>query len=138
MSSASLASSSKPAAVAKKPARVVVEQEEAEDKEERLSDLDNEAGSMGEDDGDDFSEDDDGGQMGDEFDLGGGQRDGVEDYDTDDEIERVANDKQPEKSKKTASEYIFRSLWVVLAVVLAPREVDGGRASEEKEVVSSS
>ena len=45
--------------------------------------------------------------MGDEFDLGGGQRDGVEDYDTEDEIERVANDQGgPEKSKKTASEYI--------------------------------
>ncbi|KAL7415917.1 Rrp15p-domain-containing protein [Mrakia frigida] len=104
ISSSSLASSStsKPTK-ASKPARVVVEQEEEEEeeKEERLSDLDNEDESMGEEGGD-FSDEDDEGEMGDEFDLGGGQREGVEDYDTDDEIERVANDKQPEKSKKTA------------------------------------
>lgn len=110
ISSSSLASSStsKPTK-ASKPARVVVEQEEEheeEEKEERLSDLDNEDESMGEEGGD-FSDEDDEGEMGDEFDLGGGQREGVEDYDTDDEIERVANDKQPEKSKKTASESLF-------------------------------
>ena len=106
MASSSIASSSKPgpppAIKAPKPAR----------KEETLSDLEDEEDdqSMDGSDGGEFSDEDEDGEMGDEFDLGGGQRDGVEDYDTEDEIERVANDQGgPEKSKKTASEYM-RSL----------------------------
>lgn len=103
MASSSIASSSK--AGAPPAIQVQAPKAKAARKEETLSDLDDES-MDGSDDGEegDFSDEDDG-EMGDEFDLGGGQREGVEDYDTEDEIERVANEQDgPEKSKKTASE----------------------------------